>query len=144
MVANRISRKAQQVVDDLKKQIDAVINQDLSREPKLTESEALEVASLQARIQELEPAIPKFQKMFDEKLARLNQLKDNFGWEMAIAGENVDVLVDEMIHLEYAVKFLEDALIYATRMDGLARAGIDSIKKSARRKEQEAEGKVQS
>jgi predicted nuclease with TOPRIM domain len=132
---SKLSTKAREKFGELQSQMQALVDRDRRREPKLLPHEQTEVAQLETRMRVLAPIIPQLQDTLAVKSSRLDELSDYRGTNMLIDGANLDDLVDEFIHLQAAVMFLQKAYQTAISEYGSAEGTILRIKKAARKRE---------
>lgn len=131
---DKLSKRAREEYNKLSQKLQDIVIADKQREPKLTEGERSEVAALEARIEQLRPAIQKIMDLLRAKEERLAGLEKGI-LDKIIEGTKVDALVSELVILRPAIPLLSKALRAAHFEVSVAEQRINKIKKEARERE---------
>lgn len=131
---DKLSKRAREEYNKLSQKLQDIVIADKQREPKLTEGERSEVAALEARIEQLRPAIQKIMDLLRAKEERLAGLEKGI-LDKIIEGTEVDALVSELVILRPAIPLLSEAQRAAHFEVSVAEQRINKIKKEARERE---------
>jgi chromosome segregation ATPase len=134
MDVSRLSGKAREEYDRLQAAIGNLIIQDKNREPKLTDAEQAEIATLEARIERVTPQISSLQEQLRVRQERLKDLGQRAAF-LVLDGSDLGELVDELIRLRPMVEILQDAFSLALRENSTCQNSIMRIKRAARERE---------
>lgn len=131
---DKLSKRAREEYNKLSQKLQDIVIADKQREPKLTEGEKSEVDALEARIEQLRPAIQKIIDLLRAKEERLAGLEKGI-LDKIIEGTEVDALVSELVILRPTIPLLSKALRAAHFEVSVAEHRINKIKKEARERE---------
>jgi|LSQX01.1.fsa_nt_gb hypothetical protein len=131
---DKLSKRAREEYNKLSQKLQDIVIADKQREPKLTEGEKSEVDALEARIEQLRPAIQKIMDLLRAKEERLAGLEKGI-LDKIIEGTEVDALVSELVILRPAIPLLSEAQRAAHFEVSVAEQRINKIKKEARERE---------
>lgn len=131
---DKLSKRAREEYNKLSQKLQDIVIADKQREPKLTEGERSEVDALEARIEQLRPAIQKIMDLLRAKEERLAGLEKGI-LDKIIEGTEVDALVSELVILRPAIPLLSEAQRAAHFEVSVAEQRINKIKKEARERE---------
>jgi DNA helicase HerA-like ATPase len=138
---NKLSKQAKEEYEKLEKGLQAIINRDRVREPKLTESEKVRIADLTDQVKEYEPILPRLENELAEKNVRLKELTMNAA-HMVVGGADAIAIAQEYLVIRQAYLLLEEAHRLASAEYNGAKIEIEKIKQDARKRELAEEGTV--
>lgn len=135
-----LSKIAREELNKLQAKIQEVITADKQREPKLTDDEKVEMASMEARIEKSRPIKERLLDLINSKETRLKFFEQNIH-TMIIEGGDVDALVAEFELLKPAIQILSEAHRSTSMVISVAESKIQHLKEAARLREIRQEAK---
>lgn len=134
MDTSKLSKQVRAKVENKMAEVADLVDRDRRREPKLTEAERAEVASLEALIAELTPAIPQLTAKLEAAEARRKEIA-RMGIIWVRKGEDPARLADELNRLPTQTRLTADALRAALSEKEISKRRIEKIKEEARERE---------
>lgn len=130
-----LSSIAREKIAELEKQIRSTFDADVIREPKLQPDEKARVTQLEAEITDIKPKLEALQAQHTAGAARLKEINSLCNFDGILNGQNLDKLVDEIIHLERVQPIKFDSIVYAMGKLSQNEKEINKIKQAARERE---------
>jgi hypothetical protein len=131
---SKLSPTARAEFQKLQAAMSDLVQRDKTREPKLTADEHREVKELEARIAKYTPRVPVLMESHRKIEARLTELSQT-AVQIVADGGDLDVITDELVHLQAAKTLAWDAVRLAQTEVGTSRVQVNQIKKLARERE---------
>ena len=132
---NKLTKAANDRVEELKQKINDIVNADRVREPKLTDEEKQRIIELEKTIKKYQPLFEGYSKIYDGEEADYKKL-DREAIDLILSGEStLEEVTGKLMLLRELLPLAFDTARAAGNYANRAASEIEHIKKVARERE---------
>lgn len=132
---NKLTKAANDRVEELKQKINDIVNADRIREPKLTDEEKQRVIELEKTVKKYKPLFEGYSKIYDREEADYKKLNRE-AIDLILSGEStLEEVTGKLMLMRELLPLAMDTARAANNYANIAAVEIENIKRDARERE---------